>query len=183
MAILRAAYELFAEHGYEATTIADIAEAAEVSPRTISIYFATKADIALSRFSEGVASLTDAIRARRPGQTVRDVFSYWLLTTQVDPEDLELQLLARQMFAANPELAALRTARMVAAIRECAAMIAVDTGLAADAIGPRLAAAAAAAMVTEIVDTAPGAERDRALAAAMRFLEAGTAALSASVGP
>ncbi len=33
-AIIRAAYELFAERGYDATTVADIAEAAEVAPRT-----------------------------------------------------------------------------------------------------------------------------------------------------
>ncbi len=73
-AIIRAAYELFAEHGYDATTIADIAEAAEVSPRTVAMYFPAKQDIALSRFSDGVASLTDAIRDRQPGETVHDVF-------------------------------------------------------------------------------------------------------------
>ncbi len=56
-------------------------------------------------------------------------------------------------------------------------MIAADTGSAPDAIGPRLAAAAAAAIAMEIVDTEPGAEREQAVAAAMRFLEAGTAAL------
>jgi len=81
------------------------------------------------------------------------------------------------MFAANPDLGALRTARMTAAVREGAAMIAADTGSAPDAIGPRLAAAAAAAIAMEIVDTEPGAEREQAVAAAMRFLEAGTAAL------
>ena len=80
------------------------------------------------------------------------------------------------MFAANPELAALRTARMATAIREGAAMITADTG-APDAIGPRIAAAAAAAITMEIVDIEPGAEREQAVAAAMRFLEAGTAAL------
>src|ERR1700735_659292 len=64
-AIIRAAYELFAERGYDATTVADIAEAAEVAPRTVAMYFPAKQDIALSRFSDGVASLTDAIRDRR----------------------------------------------------------------------------------------------------------------------
>jgi hypothetical protein len=62
-------------------------------------------------------------------------------------------------------------------VREGAAMIAADTGSAPDAIAPRLAAAAAAAIAMEIVDTEPGAEREQAVAAAMRFLEAGTAAL------
>jgi AcrR family transcriptional regulator len=176
-AIIRAAYELFAERGYDATTIADIAEAAEVSPRTVAMYFPSKQDIALSRFSDGVASLTDAIRDRRPGEKVHDAFGRWLLTSQTEPEDRELYRLARRMFAANPDLGALRTARMAAAVREGAAMIAADTGSTPHAIAPRLAAAAAAAIAMEIIDTEPGAEREQAVAAAMRFLEAGTAAL------
>ena len=176
-AIIRAAYELFAERGYDATTVADIAEAAEVSPRTVAMYFPAKQDIALSRFTDGVASLTAAIRGRRPGESVHEVFGRWLLTSQAEPGDRELYRLARRMFAANPDLGALRTARMTAAVREGAAMIAADTGSAPDAIAPRLAAAAAAAIAMEIIDTEPGAEREHAVAAAMRFLAAGTAAL------
>jgi AcrR family transcriptional regulator len=176
-AIIRAAYELFAERGYDATTVADIAEAAEVSPRTVAMYFPAKQDIALSRFSDGVASLTDAIRDRQPGETLHGVFGRWLLTSQTEPEDRELHRLALRMFAANPDLGALRTARMAAAVREGAGMIAADTGSAPDAIGPRLAAAAAAALAMEVIDTEPGPDREQAVAAAMRFLEGGTAAL------
>ena len=66
---------------------------------------------------------------------------------------------------------------MAAAVREGAAMIAADTGSAPDAIAPRLAAAAAAAIAMEIEDTEPGPDREQAVAAAMRFLRAGTAAL------
>jgi AcrR family transcriptional regulator len=39
------ALRLFSTHGYEQTTVAQIAEAAEVSPSTLFRYFATKADI------------------------------------------------------------------------------------------------------------------------------------------
>jgi AcrR family transcriptional regulator len=176
-AIIRAAYELFAERGYDATTVADIAEAAEVSPRTVAMYFPAKQDIALSRFSDGVTGLTDAIRSRRPGETVHDAFGRWLLTSQTAPEDRELYRLARRMFAANPDLGALRTARMAAAVQEGAALIAADTGSTSDAIAPRIAAAAAAAIAMEVIDTEPGDEREQAVAAAMRFLDGGTAAL------
>jgi AcrR family transcriptional regulator len=176
-AIIRAAYELFAERGYDATTIADIAEAAEVSPRTVTMYFPAKQDIALSRVSDGVADLTGAIRDRRPGETLHDAFGRWLLTSSAEPEERELYRLARRMFAANPDLGALRTARMAAGVREGAAMIAADTGSTPDAIAPRIAAAAAAAIAMEVIDTEPGAEREQAVAAAMRFLEGGTAAL------
>jgi AcrR family transcriptional regulator len=176
-AIIRAAFELFAERGYDATTVADIAEAAEVAPRTVSMYFPAKQDIAMSRLGDGVASLTAAIQDRRPGETVHEVFGRWLLASQTEPEDRELYRLARRMFAANPDLAALRTARIAAAIREGAAAIAADTGSTPGAIGPRIAAAAAAAITMEIIDTEPGPEREEAVAAAMRFLDGGTAAL------
>jgi AcrR family transcriptional regulator len=176
-AIIRAAYELFAERGYDATTVADIAEAAEVAPRTVAMYFPAKQDIALSRFTDGVASLSAELRDRHPGETLHDVFGRWLLTSQNEPEDRDMYRLARRMFAANPDLGALRTARMAAAIREGAAMIAAETGGPADAIGARIAAAAAAAIAMEVIDTEPGAERNEAVAAATRFLEGGTAAL------
>jgi AcrR family transcriptional regulator len=43
--IASVALELFARRGYHATTVADIAAAAEVSERTVFTYFATKEDI------------------------------------------------------------------------------------------------------------------------------------------
>jgi AcrR family transcriptional regulator len=176
-AITRAAYELFAERGYDATTVADIAEAAEVSPRTVAMYFPAKQDIAMSRVSDAVESLTAAMRDRQPGESVTGVLRRWLLTTQTKPEDREQRLLARRMFAANPQLAAMRTARMTAALRQGAAAIAAETGADADAIGPRIAAAAASAIVSEILDTEPGPRRQEAVTAATRFIEAGIAAL------
>jgi AcrR family transcriptional regulator len=176
-AIIRAAYELFAERGYDATTVADIAEAAEVAPRTVAMYFPAKQDIALFQFSDGVAALSAALRDRQPGERLYDVFGRWLLTRLTEPQDREEYRLARRMFAANPDLGALRTSRMAAAIRDGAAMIADETGSPPDAIGPRIAAAAVGAIAMEVVDTEPGTEREQAVAAAMRFLEAGTAAL------
>jgi AcrR family transcriptional regulator len=176
-AITRAAYRLFAERGYDATTVADIAEAAEVSPRTVAMYFPAKQDIAMSRVSDAVESLTAAMRERQPGESATAVLRRWLLTTQTEPEDREQRLLAHRMFAANPQLAALRTARMTAVLRQGAAAIAADTGADPDAIGPRIAAAAASAIVAEILDTEPGPRRQEAVTAAARFIDAGIAAL------
>ncbi|MFD9488781.1 TetR/AcrR family transcriptional regulator [Streptomyces sp. NPDC059991] len=48
VAIRRATYRLITEQGYDATTVEQIAEAAEVSPSTVFRYFPTKEDIVLT---------------------------------------------------------------------------------------------------------------------------------------
>ncbi len=176
-AIIRAALELFADRGYDATTIADIAAKAEVAPRTVAMYFPSKQDIAMARFSQSIDELTGALRDRGTGESGTAILSRWLLTGADGTE--ELKMLSARMFAANPELNALRTTRMASAIAEGAARIASDTGSAPSDPGPRLAAVATAAMVIELTDIPPGPKRERATAVAMRFLEAGVA----TIGP
>ncbi|MEV6105992.1 TetR family transcriptional regulator [Streptomyces sp. NPDC051940] len=61
-AIRAAAYRLMGEQGYDATTVEQIAEAAEVSPSTVFRYFPTKEDIVLS--DEYDPMLVEAIRSR-----------------------------------------------------------------------------------------------------------------------
>jgi len=126
-AIIRAALELFAERGYDATTIADIAAAADVAPRTVAMYFPSKQDIAMSRFTQSIDELTAALRTRAAGESATAVIGRWLLTGGPEHEQ-ETKALSSCMFAANPDLNALRTARMATAIREGAATIAADAG-------------------------------------------------------
>jgi AcrR family transcriptional regulator len=175
-AVVRAAYRLFAERGYDATTVADIAAAAEVAPRTVAMYFPSKQDIALSRFGEAADELTSALRARDPGETVTQVLARWLRTDD-RPADREIKQLSKRLFTANPELSALRKARMTAAIAAGAVAIAAETGLAAGGPGPQIAAVAAAAVLIELADIPPGEDRDITIDTAMRFLDAGIAAL------
>ena len=77
-AIIRAALELFAERGYDGTTIADIAAAADVAPRTVAMYFPSKQDIPMYRFSKSVDELTGALRERPPGESIGEVVGRWL---------------------------------------------------------------------------------------------------------
>jgi AcrR family transcriptional regulator len=175
-AIVRAAYKLFAERGYDATTVADIAAAAEVAPRTVAMYFPSKQDIALSRFGEAADTLTTALLQRDPNETVTQVVGRWLRADD-RPADYEIKQLSKQVFATNPELSALRAARMTAAIDAGAAAIAAERGCAAGSPGPRLAAVAAAAILIELTDTPPGDEQERAIETALKFMDAGLSAL------
>jgi AcrR family transcriptional regulator len=64
-AIRQHAFRLFREQGYEATTVEQIAEAAEVSHSTFFRYFPTKEDVVLQDDMELL--WIDALRAQPPG--------------------------------------------------------------------------------------------------------------------
>lgn len=64
-AIAQAALQLFAEQGYDETTVEDVAAAADVSPATVFRYFGSKEDLVFSE-ARSVPLLGPAI-AERPG--------------------------------------------------------------------------------------------------------------------
>ncbi|WP_227024988.1 TetR/AcrR family transcriptional regulator [Streptomyces tsukubensis] len=175
-AITRAAFELFAERGFGATTIADVAAAAEVSPRTVTLYFRSKQDIAFATFDASLLSLTEALRSRAPEESAVEALTQWLRGRMAC--DDELDALGHLMFEANPELRAVRTSRMADAMREGAQAIAADLGESPEGFGPRLATAAAAAVVTELFESPPDTDPEEALAKAMAFLSGGMAAIA-----
>ncbi len=63
-ALHQAAEQLFAEHGYEATTVAQITQAARVGERTFYRYFGSKEDLLADRAVVWMGRLAEAIRSR-----------------------------------------------------------------------------------------------------------------------
>jgi AcrR family transcriptional regulator len=68
-AIAGAALRLFAERGYDETTISDIAAAAEVSPRTFFSYFPSKDDVVFAEMDERLADVRTRLAERPGGET------------------------------------------------------------------------------------------------------------------
>ncbi|MEV5568905.1 TetR family transcriptional regulator [Spirillospora sp. NPDC052269] len=69
-ALLDAAFRLFGEKGYEATTVEEIADAVDVSARTFFRYFASKEDVALTTQEEQFYAVLDAFARRPPEESV-----------------------------------------------------------------------------------------------------------------
>jgi AcrR family transcriptional regulator len=91
-AIIDAALDLFASKGFDATTVEDIAAAAEVSPRTFFRYFDSKLDVVMARNAardedhDDFADLLDARPAHEgPLEAMRNIFHQFLADRLDDP--------------------------------------------------------------------------------------------------
>jgi AcrR family transcriptional regulator len=68
--LTQAAIALFLEHGFEATTLDDIAAAADISRRNFFHYFASKEDVVFAWQDESIAALIAAVAARPPDESL-----------------------------------------------------------------------------------------------------------------
>ena len=97
-AIAAAARGLFAERGYDAVTVADVAIAADVSEKTVFNHFATKEDLAFAGREEGIAQFEAAIAERATGVSIVEVFrsmTHMVLERFVAGADADLLTVAR----------------------------------------------------------------------------------------
>jgi AcrR family transcriptional regulator len=65
--VRRCAQRLFAEQGFEAVTIADIADAADVAVQTVFNHFPTKEELFFDGYTPWVEGAAEAVRARPAG--------------------------------------------------------------------------------------------------------------------
>ena len=178
-AIAEAALELFDRRGFHATTIPQIAAAADVSPRTVSGYFPAKEDLAFPDADERIAALEQRLRTRPPGETAADALRAWLPEMLAgDAHRAEEHRCRRAVIDADEELCAYEhrfLARAQAALTEA---FAADLGVAPDALEPRMAAAATVT-VFELLgrDMDPAESPLAALDRALVFIGGGIGAL------
>ncbi len=96
--IAATARRLFAERGFDAVTVAEVAAAAQVSEKTVFNYFPTKEDLAFAGREQGIAQFVTAIAERPPGRSVLDVFramTHTVLDVLVAGGDEDLLAVAR----------------------------------------------------------------------------------------
>lgn len=141
--IARTALELFDRHGFHETTIAAIAAAADVSPRTVSAYFPAKEDLVFPDQEDSFARLSARLRAREEGETTAEALRSWIRTELPTWRERDAEMrMQRRVVEADDGLKAVEQRFRAQGEEMIAAAIAVDLGSSPDALEPRMAAAA-----------------------------------------
>ena len=149
--IVDAAMGLFAERGYQATTIADIAAAAEVAPRTFFSYFPSKEAVVFHDVDRNLDGLANALRDRLPGETAFDALRRWIESMFDEWMGEEDEANLRKRLCREDEGLANFQGGMMARVQELLVeAIAEDLGEPADGLRPRLVAAAAMAALSSL---------------------------------
>jgi AcrR family transcriptional regulator len=175
-AIQRHALQLFREQGYEATTVEQIAEAAEVSPSTFFRYFGTKEDVVLyDDFDPLLIAAFEAQPAElHPVQAMRRTFRQ--VFTNMPAVETEQQWERGRLILAVPELRMRMLDQLAEAIQLIAELVARRVGRRADDFALRTYAGAMmgallSAMLVGIDD--PQADLIELVDASLAYLEAG----------
>jgi AcrR family transcriptional regulator len=182
-AIVSAAFELFEERGFEGTTIADIADKAEIAPRTFFSYFPSKDDVVFHDFEENFAQVGDLLREREPGTNAFDALRAGIEEGMGPPDPSHLAekqcrmrlIRESESLAAHDQFLRSKFATLIADA------VADDLGVPADDVRPRIVAASMAAAI-EILQELPDQPEDvesarEILDALLSFLQGGLAAL------
>ena len=186
--IIDAAMGLFAERGYHATTIADIATAADVAPRTFFSYFPSKEAVVFHNVDRDLDRLASTLRDRLPGETAFDALRRWIDAMFDEWMAEEDEALLRKRLCREDDGLANFQGGVMARIQELLLeAIAADLGEPQDALRPRLVAAAAMAALNSLEGSldekaeqqGPGAKAEAlaVLDEAMIFLRGGIGAL------
>ncbi len=161
-AIQAAALELFAERGYRETTINDIAERADVAPRTVTLHFPAKEELLFDAEPFTLASLSERLAERRRDEPALEALRDWMATTMRETETSESEPDRRfwerrsvraHIIDAEPELRGRARAGYYPFERVLAEAIGQDLGQPGNALVPRLAAVCAVAGLRELYES------------------------------
>jgi AcrR family transcriptional regulator len=151
---------LFAERGFDAVPVAEVARVAEVSEATVFNYFPTKEDLFFSGLEVFEQNLLSAIGKREAGESVLDAFARFvlqprgLLAARADDAAADRLVAITRVIEQSPALLA-REQRIFAGYTDSlAALIAEETRARTGAIEPWVAANALMGVHRALVDYA-----------------------------
>jgi AcrR family transcriptional regulator len=138
---MAAAIRLFGERGFEATTVDDIAAAADVSPRTFFRYYPTKVDALFGDFEEREARMRAALAERRKDEPLIETIRRLVLEFIGDfLADRELFATRVRLIWAHPLIRAHALENLARLEDVLAATVAEELGVDETDVRPRLVA-------------------------------------------
>jgi AcrR family transcriptional regulator len=129
--IAEAARRLFADRGFDAVTVAEVARAANVSDVTVFNYFPTKEDLFYGGMRFFEEKLLDAVRERAPGESVLEAFRRPVLDglkRLAAAEPAEVIATAGNLISASPALEAHEREIIARYTRLLAEQLAAESG-------------------------------------------------------
>jgi AcrR family transcriptional regulator len=147
--IASVALQLFAANGYEQTTLAEIADAADVSKRTIFAYFDSKEDILFCDEPEHFERLKEKLEQRPPAATTFDTLREFVFSLDWDDENA---MLRKKIVGTDEGLRRSERARSARIERLIEESIAKDLDAAPDDVRPPLVAASMTAALMTVRD-------------------------------
>ena len=124
-----------------------------MSPRTVSLYFPSKLELALSYITGSAQRLSDACANRGAGRTTLDVLADWLQDErQTHGETIGL---LRAMLDANPALRGAETPEIAESRRKVNEALAADLGRSPDDAVVRLVNGAMAGVISVLLQINP----------------------------
>jgi AcrR family transcriptional regulator len=139
--LLETSLRLFIDHGYDATTIDEIAAAIDISPRTFFRYFGSKEDLVMDsavRLREDLRAFAEGAPAEAPALSVAAA-AMFLVARRYEPVPDGLPL--ARLIVQTPALRARLAREREDWTSQLAAGIAPRLGLASDAFAARVIAA------------------------------------------
>jgi AcrR family transcriptional regulator len=155
--IAETARRLFAERGFDAVTVAEVAREADVSQATVFNYFPTKEDLFYSGLEAFEEALLSAIRNREPNESVLDAFGRFVLEPRgllaaTQPEAVEHLAAITRTITDSRALLAREQRIFDRYTASLGALIAEETGAGPDDVEPRVAATALLGVHRALID-------------------------------
>ncbi|CAM3298762.1 TetR family transcriptional regulator [Mycobacterium colombiense] len=170
-AIRREAFRLIEENGYAATTVEQIAEAADVSPSTFFRYFPSKESLLLADDLDPL--ILDALKVQPLNLSLAQAFrrAYEAVLAELPEDQLEFESTRQRLMFSIPELKAAMYDEYYRTVTVVAEAIAHRIGRAADDFEVRVCAGALTGAMMAAFDNAP--KTTDTIFRALDFMDAG----------
>jgi len=140
LAISTVAESLFIKNGYQHTTLSDIADAANVSQRTIFSYFPSKESIIFHEYEDKMAEIIDYLNENKAGDILTSLVTFRDADTQTPPPQ-KVEAARRALVKDNKELHDYFSSLLMNLETKFVELLANERGISPDSIQAHMVAA------------------------------------------